>query len=118
MKLTPWIEAVPDIVAASRNETAPYENSDQLAASAEGNEAMSSETARETFPQQQPGPETQWPPRLPRVWPPVVLLGLFWTVYSVWRWTELGITLGFLGFLILLAVAALVLLLFLGWWLA
>lgn len=55
--------------------------------------------------------------RLPRIWPPIVLLGVFWTVYSVWRWTDLGTSLGFMGFLILLAVAVLTLLLFAAWWL-
>jgi outer membrane protein assembly factor BamB len=47
-----------------------------------------------------------------------VLLGLFWTTYSVWRWTELGTSLGFLGFLILLGVGGLTTLLFIIWWLA
>src|SRR5215831_14801522 len=53
----------------------------------------------------------------PRIWPPVVLLCLFWPIYSFWRWTELGIALGFMGFLMLLGVSALVLLLFAIWWL-
>jgi len=52
----------------------------------------------------------------PRVWLPVVLLGLFWVIYSVWRWTELAISLGFMGFLMLLAVGALTTLLFAIWW--
>jgi outer membrane protein assembly factor BamB len=47
-----------------------------------------------------------------------VLLGLFWGIYSVWRWTDLGISLGFLGFLILLGVEGLTTLLFAIWWLA
>src|SRR5262249_21528726 len=55
---------------------------------------------------------------MPRVWPPVVLLALFWAVYAVWRWTEMGISLGFMGFLMLLGVAALTMLLFVTWWLA
>jgi outer membrane protein assembly factor BamB len=45
-------------------------------------------------------------------------LGILWTVYSVLRWTDLGPSLGFMGFLILLGVGALVTLLFLAWWLA
>src|SRR5260370_17878137 len=56
--------------------------------------------------------------RVPRIWPAVMLLGLFWPIYSLWRWTELGLSLGFLGFLILLGVGALTTLLFLIWWLA
>jgi hypothetical protein len=56
--------------------------------------------------------------RLPRVWPPLVLLGIFWAVYSLWRWTELGISLGFLGWLLMLAVGTLAVLLFAVWWLA
>jgi outer membrane protein assembly factor BamB len=47
-----------------------------------------------------------------------VLLGLFWTIYSVWRWTELGAELGFMGFLILLGVGGLTTFLFVLWWLA
>src|SRR5262245_31348284 len=54
----------------------------------------------------------------PRLWPPFVLLGCFWVVYVLWRWTDLGITFGFLGFLVLMAIGALVTLLFLIWWLA
>src|SRR5262249_39307377 len=54
----------------------------------------------------------------PRLWPPFVLLGCFWAVYVVWRWTDLGITFGFLGFLVLMAIGALVTLLFVIWWLA
>jgi outer membrane protein assembly factor BamB len=46
-----------------------------------------------------------------------VLLGLFWSIYAVWRWTELGASLGFLGFLILVGVGGLTTLLFGVWWL-
>jgi outer membrane protein assembly factor BamB len=53
----------------------------------------------------------------PRTWPPVVLLGLFWAIYAVWRWTDLGMTLGFMGFLMLLGIGALVMILFTTWWL-
>jgi outer membrane protein assembly factor BamB len=56
--------------------------------------------------------------RLPRVWPPLVLLGILWMTYSVLRWTDLGISLGFMGWLILLAVGAVTTLLFAVWWLA
>jgi outer membrane protein assembly factor BamB len=58
------------------------------------------------------------PAQAPRNWPPIVLLGLFWSVYAVWRWTDVGLSLGFMGFLMMAAFAALVLLLFLAWWLA
>src|SRR5262245_50190846 len=54
----------------------------------------------------------------PRVWPPVALLAVFWVIYSVWRWTELGRSLGFMGFLMLLGVVALTTLLFVIWWMA
>jgi outer membrane protein assembly factor BamB len=56
--------------------------------------------------------------RLPRIWPALVLLGIFWAAYSALRWTDLGIALGFFGFLILLGVGAVVTLLFMLWWLA
>ena len=78
---------------------------------------MTTQTATVADPQHPSEPGTA-PARPPRVWPPVVLLGVFWAVYSVWRWTELGPSLGFLGFLILLGVAALTTLLFAVWWLA
>jgi outer membrane protein assembly factor BamB len=55
---------------------------------------------------------------LPRIWPPILLLGIFWIMYSVLRWTELGNSLGFTGWLFLLAVGALATLLFAVWWLA
>ncbi|WP_020472660.1 PQQ-binding-like beta-propeller repeat protein [Zavarzinella formosa] len=57
------------------------------------------------------------PAKPPRVWPPVLLLGIFWAAYSVQRWTELGISFGFLGFLILMGLGALITCLFVGWWL-
>jgi outer membrane protein assembly factor BamB len=47
----------------------------------------------------------------------MVLLGIFWTIYSVLRWTDLGAALGFLGWLILLGSGALITLLFAIWWL-
>jgi outer membrane protein assembly factor BamB len=48
----------------------------------------------------------------------VVLLGLFWLIYSVWRWTDLAISLGFIGWLMMLALTALTTLLCAVWWLA
>jgi outer membrane protein assembly factor BamB len=48
----------------------------------------------------------------------LLLLGLYWAVYGVWRWTDVGLTLGFIGFLLLMALSALVSLLFAVWWLA
>src|SRR5262245_30008908 len=53
-----------------------------------------------------------------RVWPPLVLLALFWAIYAVWRWTELGSSLGFMGFLIVVGIEALTALLFTIWWIA
>src|SRR5262245_42406070 len=63
-----------------------------------------------------PGPTVQ--PAAPAlVWPPIVLLVFFWTTYSVWRWTELGLSLGFMGFLMLVGIEGLATLLFAVWWL-
>jgi outer membrane protein assembly factor BamB len=56
--------------------------------------------------------------RSPRIWPSVLLLGIFWAVYLVLRWTELGVSLGFTGFVALYGVGALTVLLFAVWWLA
>ncbi|HLJ09585.1 MAG TPA: PQQ-binding-like beta-propeller repeat protein, partial [Planctomycetaceae bacterium] len=47
-----------------------------------------------------------------------LLLGLFWPLYAVLRWTDLGVSLGFTGFVALYGAAALALLLFAVWWLA
>jgi outer membrane protein assembly factor BamB len=47
-----------------------------------------------------------------------MLLGLFWPIYSVWRWTDLGLSFGFMGFLILVGIGVLTTLLFALWWLA
>ena len=56
--------------------------------------------------------------KLARAWPSVLLLGVFWTVYSIMRWTELGVSLGFAGFVIVYGAGALAVLLFSIWWLA
>jgi outer membrane protein assembly factor BamB len=79
---------------------------------------MTNPTDLVTDPRSLQEPGAAAPARLPRVWPAVLLLGLFWTIYSVWRWTELGASLGFLGFLILAGIGALTTLLFAAWWLA
>src|SRR5262245_19448765 len=79
--------------------------------------SMANQMSSAADPRPLPEPGTAAPVRPARVWPAVVLLGLFWTVYAVWRWTELGLALGFLGFLILLGIGALTTLLFLVWWL-
>jgi hypothetical protein len=47
----------------------------------------------------------------------MLLLGAFWAAYAVWRWTELGTSLGFFGFLILAAIGGLAALVFAIWWL-
>src|SRR5213080_3979196 len=57
-------------------------------------------------------------PRLPRVWPPVLLLAAFWAAYSVLSWTEFGIGAGFFGFVILMGGWLIELLLITVWWLA
>lgn len=79
---------------------------------------MTSPTGITANPTHLPAPVEVVPARPPRVWPPLLLLGILWTVYSVLRWTDLGIALGFMGFLILLGAGAVVTLLFLVWWLA
>src|SRR5262249_46367764 len=81
---------------------------------------------RETFMASQPDliaapqpshePKSQPAASPARVWPPIVLLVLFWATYSVWRWTELGPSLGFMGFLILVGIEALATLVFAVWW--
>ena len=53
-----------------------------------------------------------------RIWPPALLLVLFWTLYAVLRWTDLGASLGFTGFVALYGAGALMVLLFVIWWLA
>lgn len=53
----------------------------------------------------------------PRIWPAALLLGVFWTVFSVVTWTELGVTLGFAGFLLVYGACALTTLLIAFYWL-
>ncbi|MFL5340598.1 MAG: PQQ-binding-like beta-propeller repeat protein [Gemmataceae bacterium] len=55
--------------------------------------------------------------RPPRVWPPLLLLAMFWVAYSVLRWTELGVGAGFFGFVILMGGWLIELLLIAVWWL-
>ncbi len=76
---------------------------------------MSSQADLADLPQ---APTVKAPASLPRIWPPVVLLTLFWVVYSVWRWTDMGLSLGFMGFLMLLGIGVLTTLLFAIWWIA
>src|SRR5262245_34839078 len=78
---------------------------------------MTSQTSVAADSHHLPGASGPAAARPPRIWPAVVLLGSFWVVYSVWRWTDLGTFYGFFGFLILLAFALLTTLLFAGWWL-
>jgi outer membrane protein assembly factor BamB len=93
---------------------------------------MTSETGYTATPQHQPErptetgytatpqhqPERPTPAVKPsRLWLPIALVCLFWAVYCVGRWTEFGVGLGFMGFLIQLATVALVTLVFVGWWL-
>jgi outer membrane protein assembly factor BamB len=56
--------------------------------------------------------------RLPRVWPAAAVLGIFWIVFAVLRGTDLGMSLGFTGFLILMSATGAAALLLLVWWLA
>jgi outer membrane protein assembly factor BamB len=48
----------------------------------------------------------------------LLLLGFYWASYALWRWTHLALTLGFIGFLLQMALSALVTFLFAAWWLA
>jgi outer membrane protein assembly factor BamB len=47
-----------------------------------------------------------------------LLLGIFWALYCALRWTNLGVTLGFAGFVAVFGAAALTMLMFAIWWLA
>src|SRR5262249_26603157 len=78
--------------------------------------SMASQTSSVAAPPHLPELDAAAPARPARVWPAAVLLGFFWTVYSAWRWTELGPSLGFMGFLILLGIGGLTTLLFVVWW--
>jgi outer membrane protein assembly factor BamB len=78
---------------------------------------MMSPTGIVANPYQVPTPAFAAPARLPRTWPALLLLAIFWTIYSVHRWTDLGVSLGFMGFLVLLGAAAVITLLFVFWWL-
>ncbi len=53
----------------------------------------------------------------PRVWPAVALVAVYWIIHAFVRGTELGSSLGFAGFLILVAATGIMLLGFLTWWL-
>src|SRR5262249_8451052 len=79
---------------------------------------MATQADQATFPTPQEDRTPQPVMSAAPVWPPIVLLALFWVIYSVWRWTELGISLGFMGFLLLVGIGALVTLLFATWWMA
>jgi outer membrane protein assembly factor BamB len=76
---------------------------------------MTSETSHTaTSPHQ---PEFKPAPSKPaRLWLPMALVCLFWAVYCIGRWTEFGVSLGFMGFLIQLATVAVITLVFVGWW--
>src|SRR5262249_46733025 len=79
---------------------------------------MSSQTDFAADPHRLPESAPAAPATPPPVWPAVVLLGLFWAIYLVWRWTDLGTSFGFFGFLIVLGILGLTTLLFAIWWLA
>jgi outer membrane protein assembly factor BamB len=53
----------------------------------------------------------------PRIWPAVTLVALYWIIHALLRWTDLGASLGFAGFLLLMATTGALVLLFLVWWL-
>ena len=54
----------------------------------------------------------------PRVWPAVALVAVYWIIHAFLRGTELGTSLGFTSFLLLMADMGVLVLLFLAWWLA
>ncbi len=56
--------------------------------------------------------------RPPRVWPAVAIVALYWIIHALLRWTDLGTSLGFAGFLLLMSATGILSLLFLAWWLA
>jgi outer membrane protein assembly factor BamB len=53
----------------------------------------------------------------PRVWPAVTLVAAYWIIHALLRGTDFGISLGFLGFLLVMATTGALILLFLVWWL-
>jgi outer membrane protein assembly factor BamB len=70
--------------------------------------------SRETVPTSSPVPvESAEPTKRPRVWPAVVLIGLYWTFYYVMAQVELTT---FVRFLSWMASTALLTLAFLVWW--
>jgi outer membrane protein assembly factor BamB len=62
----------------------------------------------------EPQPAAVESPKQPRVWPAVVLVGLYWSYNLVLRWVEAQM---FVVFLTMLAAVALLTLLFTIWWL-
>src|SRR5215472_11598650 len=65
-------------------------------------------------PQGEQQPAVVQTAELPRVWPAVVLVGLFWSYDLVLRWLEAAM---FTRFMSLLAAVALMTILFTVWWL-
>ena len=45
-------------------------------------------------------------------------MALYWIIHALLRWTDLGTSLGFAGFLLLMSATGILSLLFLAWWLA
>ncbi len=78
---------------------------------------MATQSNLETPLQLHANPIAQTPARLPRLWPPVLLLGAYWPIYLVWRYSDYGQEKGFFGFLIIAGVTLIVMLLFAAWWL-
>ena len=78
---------------------------------------MTSEADKPSVPEEHveklPAPSVQ----KPCIWPPFALLASFWTIYACWRWTEVGYSFGFLGFLLMAGGGAIVTLAFVVWWL-
>ena len=79
---------------------------------------MTNQEAPGASPSSPPGGTRPASDKRPRLWPPVLLLGIFWTLFAVLRWSGLGVALGFAGFAALFGTGALTILLFVVWWLA
>jgi hypothetical protein len=62
-----------------------------------------------------PAPERATTAATPRVWPVLILLALYWPASLALRWSDLPM---FVRFMSMLGTCALLLLLFVGWWLA
>src|SRR5262245_53204957 len=80
--------------------------------------SMTSQQARSASPSSPVDGTIPASEKRPRLWPPALVLGMFWIVYSMISWSKLGVSLGVTGFLVVFGAGALTTLLFGIWWLA